>query len=126
MKYRGRKATNWFRFFLKLGLLATDAAVWASLNRLLTEREDSPQSRQIRNKAAMALRHRGWSRTTTLVSGVGIGVGLGLLLAPVSGEEARHAIRNTAEDVKNKWNDVAAWAEGFSSQSQLRTGTYAE
>lgn len=127
MAFKGRnKTTNWFRFALKVGLLATDAAVWTSLNRLLTERDDGRDSRRRQDREAMELHsRRGWSRASTLLTGVGIGIGLGMLFAPVSGGEARNAIRDRAEDVKNKWNDVTAWAGGF-SQPQRRTGTYPE
>ena len=52
---------------------------------------------------------------------------IGMLFAPVSGEEARGVIREKASDVKDKWDDVAAWAGLGSSQMPRRsTGTYAD
>jgi hypothetical protein len=123
---RRPKATNWFRFILKLGLLATDATVWASMNRLLSEREDASDARHMREKvsANLAGTRRG-SRFPTLLTGIGIGVGIGMLFAPVSGQEARGVIRDKASDVKEKWDDVAAWA-GLGSPNMRRTGTYAD
>lgn len=123
---RRPKATNWFRFVLKLGLLATDATVWASMNRLLSEREDPGDTRHIPEKASTNLAtNRGRSRFPTLLTGIGIGFGLGILFAPVSGEEARSVVRHKASDVKEKWDDVAAWA-GLGSPHMRRTGTYAD
>jgi|SRR5689334_24556026 len=117
--------TNWVRFFLKLGLLATDATVWASMNHLLSERGDAQRLRQ-KVSANLAPR-RGRSHFSTLLTGIGIGLGIGMLFAPVSGEEARGVIREKASDVKDKWDDVAAWAGLGSSQMPRRsTGTYAD
>lgn len=120
------KANNWFRFFLKLGLLATDATVWASMHNLLSEREDASDVRRMREKVSGNLApRRGRSRFPTLLTGIGIGLGIGILFAPVSGEEARSVIRDKASDVKEKWDDVAAWA-GLGSPQVRRTGTYAD
>ena len=119
--------TNWVRFFLKLGLLATDATVWASMNHLLTEREDAGDAQRLRQKVSANLApRRGRSHFSTLLTGIGIGLGIGMLFAPVSGEEARGVIREKASDVKDKWDDVAAWAGLGSSQMSRRTGTYAD
>jgi hypothetical protein len=122
------KGTNWVRFFLKLGLLATDATVWASMNHLLTEREDASDAQRLRQKVSANLApRRGRSHFSTLLTGIGIGVGVGMLLAPVSGEEARTVIREKASDVKDKWDDVAAWAGlGSSPMPRRSTGTYAD
>ena len=122
------KSTNWVRFFFKLGLLATDATVWASMNHLLTEREDASDPRRLRQKVSANLApRRGRSHFSTLLTGIGIGVGIGMLFAPVSGEEARTVIRDKASDVKDKWDDVAAWAGlGSSSMPRRSTGTYAD
>lgn len=122
------KGTNWVRFFLKLGLLATDATVWASMNHLLTEREDAVDAQRLRKKVSANLApRRGRSHFSTLLTGIGIGLGIGMLFAPVSGEEARGVIREKASDVKDKWDDVAAWAGLGSSQMPRRsTGTYAD
>lgn len=122
------KGTNWVRFFLKLGLLATDATVWASMNHLLTEREDSSDPQRLRQKvSANVAPRRSRSHFSTLLTGIGIGVGIGMLFAPVSGEQARTVIRDKASDVRDKWDDVAAWAGLGSSQMPRRsTGTYAD
>lgn len=120
-----KKARNWFRFALKLGLLATDASVWLALNRALSEHKDTRDSLRSRQVADDLNVHRGHSHAGILLMGVGIGAGLGMLLAPVSGKQARNAIRETAEEVRDKWNDVAAWA-GLGSLMSRRTGTYAD
>ena len=123
---RRPKATNWFRFFLKVGLLATDATVWASVHNLLSERQDARDARHMReNVSANLAPRRGRSRFPTLLTGIGIGFGLGILFAPVSGEQARSVLRDKASDVKEKWDDVAAWA-GLGSSQMRRTGTYAD
>ena len=121
-----KQATNWFRFALKLGLIATDAAVWASFNRMLSDREEG--STRLRENISDDLgRRRGRSHFWTLLTGAAIGVGVGMLLAPTSGEEMRSTLRDKAIDVRDKWNDVAAWAGGFGfSQQERSTGTYAE
>ena len=112
---------------MKLGLLATDAALWSSLARMLSERGDARDPLRPRQRLAMDLQAgRGWSRASTLLTGVGIGVGVGLLIAPMSGEQVRLAIRDTAATVKNKMDDVAGWARRRSSYSRRSTGTYAD
>jgi hypothetical protein len=120
--------TNWVRFFLKLGLLATDATVWAFMKHLLSEREDASDARHLKQKVSANLApRRGRSHFSTLLTGIGIGVGIGTLFAPVSGEEARTVIREKASDVKDKWDDVAAWAGlGSSPMPRRSTGTYAD
>ncbi|HLZ41670.1 MAG TPA: YtxH domain-containing protein [Candidatus Sulfotelmatobacter sp.] len=119
------KATNWFRFFMKLGLLATDAAVWASMHNLLSEREDV--TRRVRETVSSNLApRRGRSHVSTLLTGMAIGVGVGMLFAPVSGEEARSVVRDKASAVKDKWDDVAAWAGLGSPEMRRSTGTYAD
>lgn len=118
---------HWFRFAMKLGLLATDAALWSSLARMLSERGYAHDRLRPRQRLAMDLQpRRGWSRASTMLAGVGIGVGLGLLFAPMSGEQVRLAIRDTASTVKNKMDDVADWAGRRSSFSRSSTGTYAD
>lgn len=119
---------NWFRFAMKLGLLATDAALWSSLARMLSEHGDGCDPLGPRQRLAMDLQSgRGWSRATTLLTGVGIGVGLGILFAPMTGEQVRLAIRDTASTVRNKMDDVADWAGRRSSSYGRRpTGTYAD
>jgi hypothetical protein len=118
---------NWLRFAMKLGLIATDAAVWASLNRVLSDREDVRSSAHPRDRMAVELNRRGWSHTTTLLTGIGIGLGLGITFAPMPGEQARIAIRDTARNIKTKVDDVAGWARwGSTSAHRRSTGTYAD
>lgn len=117
---------NWARFAMKLGLLATDAAVWSSIARMLSERDEATEVRRDRLASNLGS-NRGWSHTSTLLVGVAIGVGVGMLFAPVSGQEARNTLRNTANEIKDKFNN-AGWGSttGFSTASRRATGTYAE
>jgi hypothetical protein len=122
---------HWFRFAMKLGLLATDAALWSSLARTLSDRENARDAARLRERSLSDLQTRqfarGWSRASTLLTGVGIGVGLGILFAPMSGEQVRLALRDTASNFKNKMDDVADWAGRRSSSVGRRsTGTYAD
>jgi hypothetical protein len=125
-----RTAKSWFRFALKLGLLATDAAIWTSVGRLLNDREDTRDALRPRGRMPADFRaHREWSHASTLLAGVGIGVGLGILFAPMSGEQARIALRQAGTNLRNRMNDVAEWAgdRWASSPYQRRsTGTYAD
>jgi len=117
---------NWIRFAMKLGLLATDAAVWSSIGRMLSDRDDATDFRR-EHLASNLSPNRGWSHASTLFVGVAIGVGIGMLFAPVSGEEARNTLRETAADMKEKVSNASAWgARGFSAASRRSTGTYAE
>jgi len=124
---RQKKATNWVRFALKCGLLATDASVWAAVSNFLSERSDDVHDafRRTDNLAAGVRTHQRWSHASTLLTGIGIGVGVGMLLAPVSGQRARGAIRDKATDLKNKVTDVTDWAGRLGSQSGRMSGSYA-
>lgn len=119
---------NWARFALKLGLLATDASVLGALGRMLTERNDAHETLRPRERLITDLHsHRGWSHTSTLLLGFGIGVGVGMLFAPVSGEQARNAIREKATNVRERVTEVALWAGRNEPPAGRRsTGTYAE
>ena len=122
---------HWFRFAMKLGLLATDAALWSSLARMLSDRENARDAARLRERSFSDLQarqpERGLSRASTLLTGVGIGVGLGILFAPMSGEQVRLAIRDTASNFKDKMDDVTDWAgRRNSSFSRRSTGTYAD
>lgn len=117
---------NWLRFAMKLGLLATDAAVWSSIARMISDRDDATEVRRERLASNLSP-NRGWSHASTLFMGVAIGVGVGMLLAPVSGQEARSTLRDTANDIKNKINNTGwAGSTGPSTASRRATGTYAE
>ena len=120
---------HWFRFAMKLGLL--DAALWSSLARTLSDRENARDAARLRERSLSDPQTRqfehGWSRASTLLTGVGIGVGLGILFAPMSGEQVRLALRDTASNLKNKMDDVADWAgRRNSSFGRRSTGTYAD
>ena len=117
---------NWVRFAMKLGLLATDAAVWTSIARMLSERDEPTEVR--RDRLASNLRPKsGWSHASTLFIGVALGVGIGMLFAPVSGQQARSTLRNTANSMKDKFSN-GGWESGSgpSAASRRATGTYAE
>ncbi len=124
---RQKKVTNWVRFGLKCGLLATDASVWAAVSDFLSDRSDDVQDafRRTDNVAAGARTHQRWSHASTLLTGIGIGVSVGMLLAPVSGQRARGAIRDKAADLKNRVTDVTEWAGRLGSQSGRMSGNYA-
>lgn len=117
---------NWVRFAMKLGLLATDAAVWTSIARMLSERDEPTAIRRDRLASNLSS-NRGWSHSSTLLVGVAIGVGIGMLFAPVSGQEARNTLRNTANGMKEKFSN-GGWqsSSGSSAASRRATGTYAE
>jgi hypothetical protein len=127
MKNR-QKAKNWARFAMKCGLLATDASVWAAVRHFLSERSDDVQDafRRTDNLAVSVRNQHRWSHASTLITGIGIGVGIGILLAPVSGQRARGAIRDKAVDIKKKVTDVKEWAGRLGSQSGRVSGTYAQ
>jgi len=117
---------NWVRFAMKLGLLATDAAVWSSIARMITDRDEATDIRRERIASNLSP-NRGWSHPSTLFIGVAIGVGVGMLFAPVSGEQARNTIRDTAQDMKEKVGNMSGWGTGGPSTASRRsTGTYAE
>lgn len=117
---------NWARFAMKLGLLATDAAVWSSIARMITDRDEATDIRRERIASNLSP-NRGWSHASTLFIGVAIGVGVGMLFAPVSGEQARNIIRDTAQDMKEKVGNKSGWGtRGPSTASRRSTGTYAE
>jgi hypothetical protein len=132
---RQTKAKNWARLAMKFGLLLTDAKMWDAFNDQLREHTDDVKDtvRQRYDDAAERLheaRHALQGRsdwvtsTASFLGGVGIGVGLGILFAPVSGEEARAALRDKAADVRNKVSDFAAGASRYGSSATAgATGT---
>jgi gas vesicle protein len=118
---------------MKFGLLLTDAKIWESINGQLRDRADDMRE-AMREKyedttdrlygARNALQGRNdWvTPTASFLGGIGIGVGLGILFAPVSGEEARAALRDKAVDVKNKVSEFAAGSSRYGTPSTA-TGT---
>lgn len=132
---RRRDAKHWARFAMKIGLFLTDAKLWSAINRQLRQRtEDLSDSMRERYEdttdrldsahAALFGESHWVGSTLCFLGGVGIGVGLGMLVAPVSGEQARSVIRDRAANVKSKVADFAksSGASQFRS-SQVSTGT---
>jgi hypothetical protein len=133
---RRRDAKQWARFAMKIGLFLTDAKLWSAINKQLRERtediRDSMRDRYEEStdrlddaRAALLGESHWFGSTLCFLGGVGIGVGLGMLLAPVSGEEARSVIRDRAANVKSKVADFAKGSSGTSQfrSSQVSTGT---
>jgi len=131
---KGRRAKQWARFAMKMGLFLTDAKLWSALNHQLRERAgdmtesmretyEETSDRLDNAQAALRGRTHWFGPTLGFLGGVGIGVGLGMLLAPVSGEEARTAIRDKAAGVKNKVTDFAAGSSGSTPFRSSPTGT---
>ncbi len=127
------RAKQWARFAMKIGLFLTDSKLWTAVNEQMKERasdlrdsvrESYKDTSSRLEDAQDALRGRGhWlGHTTSFLGGIGIGIGLGMLLAPVSGEEARSAIRGKAADVKSKVSDFARGSRPYRSSS-IPTGT---
>ncbi len=121
---RENNAKKWARFALKAGLLLTDAKLWESVGEKLRDRA-SDVSDEARERyedtsdrlsdARDALRGRSdWvTPTVNFLGGIGIGVALGMLFAPVSGEEARSALRHKVVDIKDRVSDMAAGASAY-------------
>lgn len=133
---RRRNAKQWARLAMKVGLFLTDAKLWSAVNNQIRERGEGikesmrdtyEETGDRLDNAQDALRGRThwFGSTLGFLGGVGIGIGLGMLLAPVSGEEARSAIRDRAADVRDKVTDFATGSSGSSQfrQSQAPTGT---
>lgn len=129
-----RNAKQWARFAMKAGLFLTDAKLWSAINNQMRERAENisdsmrdtyevTTDRLDNAQAALRGRTHWFGSTVGFLSGVGIGVGLGMLLAPVSGEEARSAIRDKAAGVKNKVTDFAAGSSGSTQFRATPTGT---
>jgi gas vesicle protein len=116
--------TKWARLALKCGLLLTDTKLWASVSERLRERADDmgddlreqyEEKAERLHEAREALQGRQhWvAPTINFLGGLGLGIGLGLLFAPVSGEEARTALRDKVVDMTNK----VASGTGFRSST---------
>jgi hypothetical protein len=131
---RNNKLQQWVRFALKTGLLLTDAKAWNAVNEQLRNRADDVRGvmREKYEETAERLQdardaYRGrnyWlTPTASFLGGVGLGVGLGILFAPVSGEEARAALRGKAMDLKDKVTDFATSSTRYQSSGTMATGT---
>lgn len=132
--FRESNAKKWARFALKAGLLLTDSKMWASVSEHLRDRvsDASDEARSRYEDAAdrisdarEALQGRSdWvTPTINFLGGVGIGVALGMLFAPVSGEEARSAIRDKVVDIKEKVSDMTSGSGSYRSNMGSATGT---
>jgi gas vesicle protein len=121
---RENNAKKWARFALKAGLLLTDAKLWESVGEKLRDRASdvSDEARQRYEDTSDRLSdardalsgRRDWvTPTVNFLGGVGIGVALGMLFAPVSGEEARSALRHKVVDIKDRVSDMASGASAY-------------
>src|ERR1700758_132818 len=132
--FRGQSAaTKWARFALKCGLLLTDTKLWASISERLQHRADE-LGEQVKRKyddtvgrledarSPLVDRNQWIAPTVNFLGGIGIGVGLGILFAPVSGEEARAAVRHKVVDIKNKVTDIASAAANVRTRQSTGTG----
>jgi hypothetical protein len=119
--FHRRRTREWVNLAIKLGLLLTEPKVRAEVANGLNDRADHvTEAIAGRYKDAVdrleaasdALRgRRDWSsHAVAMLLGIGIGVGVGTLLAPASGEETRHAIRDRVTDMKNKVAESASSA----------------
>jgi gas vesicle protein len=134
---RENAATKWARFALKFGLALTDAKLWADVRDRLQDSAETARD-EVRRKydegadrlqaANRALQGRNqWvAPTLSFLGGVGLGVGVGILFAPVSGEEARTALRDRVVDIKDKVGGAAADAVGTYSAAAKRAATGTE
>jgi YtxH-like protein len=130
---RRSNAKQWARLAMKFGLALTDAKLWSALNDQVRDRAED-WGDHVRDKynvasdrlddARGALRgETDWATPiASFLGGIGVGVAVGMLFAPVSGEEARAAIRDRARDVSSKVNDKVNEMTGSSSRFQS-TGT---
>lgn len=121
---------------MKIGLFLTDAKLWSALNHRLRERAENigdsmrdtyEEATDRWDDAQYALHgHSHWVGSTIgFLGGVGVGIGLGMLLAPVSGEEARSVLRDKATGVRNKVTDFATGSSGSTQyrSTPVSTGT---
>ncbi len=130
---RGRNAKQWARFAMKIGLFLTDAKLWSAVNEQMRERAEDitdsmkenfreASSRLDDAQASIRGRRRGGFSVTGFLTGIGVGVAVGMLVAPVSGGEARSVILDKASDVKDKVTDFATGNRSYRS-SGSPTGT---
>ena len=126
MAMLGRRSAlkNWARIALKVGLLLTDAKLWASINDqvgehvgdahdLLKKRYEDTTERLQDARDALRGRSHWVGPAASFVGGVGLGLGIGMLFAPARGEETRGAIRDKAIDITHRVSDMAASGTRF-------------
>jgi len=121
---RGKNAKQWARFAMKIGLFLTDAKLWSAVNEQLKERAEDigdsmrenlreASSRLDDAQASIRGRRRGGFSVTGFLAGVGVGVAVGMLVAPVSGDEARSVILDKAAGVKDKVSDFTTGSKSY-------------
>jgi hypothetical protein len=110
---------DWARLAMKFGLLVTDAKLWSSINNQFREKAEdmgdvfrhkfeTAADRLDKGRSALQGRNDWVVPVASFVGGVGVGLGLGILFTPISGREAREALRDRAVGVKNKVTDLAS------------------
>jgi hypothetical protein len=114
-------AKDWARLAMKFGLVLTDAQLWAAINNHIRDRAEEA-SAAVREKFDVATDRLDHARRSlsgqpdwavlgvSFLGGLGVGIGLGMLFTPVSGRQARAAIRGSAADIGNKVSDFASGA----------------
>lgn len=123
---RRTSAKHWARLAMKVGLFLTDAKLWSSLTQQMREHADDfgdvvrdsydETSNRLSNARAAIRGETHWiGPVASFVGGIGVGIGVGMLLAPVSGEEARGVIRNRATEMTDRVRD-------YTSGARFRTG----
>jgi len=128
---RRNSAKQWARLAMKVGLFLTDAKLWSMLTHQVREHADDfgdavrdsyeeTGSRLSNARAAMRGETQWVGPLVGLLGGIGIGLGVGMLIAPVSGEEARAVIRNRASEMKERVSD---YATGSRFRPSTATGT---
>ena len=112
---------------MKVGLFLTDAKLWSAVTRQLRERADDfgdvvrdtydETTDRLSNARAAVRGETQWiGPVASFVGGIGVGIGVGMLLAPVSGEEARGVIRNRATEMTDRVRD-------YTTGARFRTGS---
>lgn len=133
MAFRRNKAQQWARLAMKAGLFLTDAKLWSAINEQMRERADDmgdtlrrtyreTTDRLDNAQAALRGEHHWFGSGLTFLGGVGLGIGIGMLLAPMSGEQARATIRDKAGDVRHRVSDFAGGGSRYRPVSSP-TGT---
>jgi hypothetical protein len=114
---RRNNGKQWARFAMKCGLLLTDAKLWSMINDKVRERAGDlgdlvrDKYGDVQDKYDVATNRldnaRGALRGETdwvtpvasFLGGIGVGVAVGMLVAPVSGEEARAAVSSKVSEM---------------------------
>jgi YtxH-like protein len=116
---RNHKAKQWGRIAMKVGLLFADPKVRAAIraqfrdrvddaNHAISEKYEDTVDRLEAAHDALRGRSQWFSHAAFMLVGIGVGAGIGILLTPASGEETRRAIRDKAEQMRDKVADSTA------------------